>query len=128
MCEVLAVSTVVHADEKFRSVRSVWAFLSEKVRVIIHGCHKDGATLAQLLDKDTFQGALVSDDFSPPCSWRSGGFIATGFQWLPRLQLGWDRSAGDLGTPGLCGGSGQRPPPRFAAFPCQRRPCCETAR
>ena len=62
LCHLLAVSAVVHADETGWSVRSVWAFLSEKVRVIIHGCHKDGATLAQLLDKDTFQGALVSDD------------------------------------------------------------------
>ena len=40
----------------------MWAFLSEQVRIILFGVHKDGATLATLLPKDLFGGVLVSDD------------------------------------------------------------------
>ena len=40
----------------------MWAFLSEQVRIILFGVHKDGATLATLLPKDLFSGVLVSDD------------------------------------------------------------------
>jgi transposase len=62
LCELLAHSAVVHADETSWSINSVWAFLSEKVRVLLFGVHKDGATLAALLPKDLFAGVLVSDD------------------------------------------------------------------
>jgi len=62
LCELLAHSAVVHADETSWSINSVWAFLSEKVRVLLFGVHKDGATLAALLPKDLFTGVLVSDD------------------------------------------------------------------
>jgi hypothetical protein len=62
LCQLLAVSAVVYADETSWSINSVWAFLSEKVRLTIFGCHKDGRTLAVLLKKDEFQGILVSDD------------------------------------------------------------------
>ena len=62
LCDLLAVSAVVHADETGWSINSVWAFLSEKARVTVFGCHKDGETLAALLDKDEFKGVLVSDD------------------------------------------------------------------
>ena len=62
LCHLLAVSAVVHADETSWSINSVWAFLSEKARITVFGCHKDGATLAALLDKDEFQGVLVSDN------------------------------------------------------------------
>tara|TARA_B110001454_G_scaffold217180_1_gene241923 strand:- start:681 stop:1646 length:966 start_codon:yes stop_codon:yes gene_type:complete len=64
LCTLLANSTVVHADETGWSINSVWAFLSEQVRIILFGVHKDGATLATLLPKDLFGGVLVSDDVS----------------------------------------------------------------
>ncbi|MDA1165428.1 MAG: transposase [Planctomycetota bacterium] len=62
LCTLLANSAVVHADETGWSINSVWAFLSEQVRIILFGVHKDGATLATLLPKDLFSGVLVSDD------------------------------------------------------------------
>ena len=62
LCTLLANSAVVHADETRWSINSVWAFLSEQVRIILFGVHKDGATLATLLPKDLFSGVLVSDD------------------------------------------------------------------
>ena len=61
LCQLLAVSAVVHADETGWSLNSAWTFLSELVRVTIFGCHKDGDTLAKLLDKSTFKGFFVSD-------------------------------------------------------------------
>jgi transposase len=62
LCRLLAVSAVVYADETSWSIHSVWAFLSEKARLTIFGCHKDGETLAVLLKKEAFAGILVSDD------------------------------------------------------------------
>ena len=62
LCQLLAVSAVVYADETSWSLNSVWAFLSEKARLTIFGCRKDGQTLAVLLKKETFAGTLVSDD------------------------------------------------------------------
>ncbi|MCH7688309.1 MAG: transposase [Planctomycetes bacterium] len=69
LCQLLAVSAVVHADETSWSrpplcggARSVWAMLSEKARVLIFGCRKDAATLETLLPKESFDGVLVSDD------------------------------------------------------------------
>lgn len=62
LCQLLAVSAVVYADETSWSINSVWAFLSEKARVTVFGCHKDGETLNVLLRKENFQGILVSDD------------------------------------------------------------------
>lgn len=62
LCTLLAHSLVVHADETSWSINSVWAFLSEKARVILFGVHKDSDTLHLLLDPDTFQGILISDD------------------------------------------------------------------
>lgn len=62
LCDLLAHSAVVHADETSWSVRSVWAFLSEQARVLVFGCHKDAATLAQILPKESFEGVLVSDN------------------------------------------------------------------
>jgi hypothetical protein len=40
----------------------VWAFLSEKARLLFFGVNKDAATLEQILDPATFAGLLVSDD------------------------------------------------------------------
>lgn len=62
LCTLLANSAVVHSDETSWSIRSVWAFLSEKVRVLFFGVHKDADTLRQILDPATFEGIVVSDD------------------------------------------------------------------
>ncbi len=62
LCTLLANSLVVHADETSWSINSVWAFLSEKARLLLFGVHKDAATLAALLDPDTFAGIMISDD------------------------------------------------------------------
>jgi hypothetical protein len=62
LCTLLANSAVVHTDETSWSLRSVWAFLSEKVRVLFFGVHKDGDTLRQILDPATFAGLVISDD------------------------------------------------------------------
>lgn len=62
LCTLLANSLVVHADETSWSINSVWAFLSEKVRLWFFGVHKDGATLQAILDPDSFKGLVVSDD------------------------------------------------------------------
>ncbi len=52
----------MHADETSWSLNSVWAFLSERARVLWFGVHKDAATLEQILDPATFAGIVVSDD------------------------------------------------------------------
>jgi hypothetical protein len=62
LCTLLANSAVVHTDETSWSLRSVWAFLSEKVRLLFFGVHKDAATLQQILDPATFDGMVISDD------------------------------------------------------------------
>lgn len=62
LCQLVAVSAVVCTDETSWSQNSVWAFLSEHVRLLVFGCHKDAATLETLLPKATFAGVLVSDD------------------------------------------------------------------
>jgi transposase len=62
LCTLLANSLVVHADETRWSLNSVWAFLSEKARVLLFGVHKDGATLQKVLDPATFAGIVISDD------------------------------------------------------------------
>jgi len=62
LCTLLAHSAVVHADETSWSINSVWAFLSEQVRVLWFGVHKDAATLAQILNPATFGGIVISDD------------------------------------------------------------------
>lgn len=62
LCTLLAHSAVVHADETSWSINSVWAFLSEKVRVLFFGVNKDADTLRQILDPETFAGIVVSDD------------------------------------------------------------------
>jgi transposase len=62
LCTLLANSAVVHADETSWSLNSVWAFLSEKARLLFFGVHKDADTLKQILDPATFTGLMVSDD------------------------------------------------------------------
>jgi transposase len=62
LCTLLANSAVVHADETSWSLNSVWAFLSEKARVVFFGVSKDADTLKVILDPATFAGILSSDD------------------------------------------------------------------
>lgn len=62
LCTLLANSAVVHADETSWSINSVWAFLSEKARLLFFGVHKDADTLARILDPATFGGIVISDD------------------------------------------------------------------
>src|SRR5277367_2581289 len=62
LCTLLANSLVVHADETSWSINSVWAFLSEKARILLFGVHKDAATLHQLLDPESFAGLVISDN------------------------------------------------------------------
>lgn len=62
LCTLLAHAAVVHADETSWSINSVWAFLSDQVSVCLFGVPKSAATLAAVLDKETFLGVLVSDD------------------------------------------------------------------
>jgi transposase len=62
LCTLLAHSLVVHADETSWSLNSVWAFLSEKARVLLFGVPKDAATLKEILDPASFAGLVFSDD------------------------------------------------------------------
>jgi len=62
LCTLLANSLIVHADETSWSLNSVWAFLSEKARLIIFGVNKDADTLKEILDPATFAGTVISDD------------------------------------------------------------------
>src|SRR5215469_2237790 len=64
LCTLLAHSLVVHSDETSWSIHSVWAFLSEKARLVFFGVHKDAQTLKQILDPETFAGLLISDDYA----------------------------------------------------------------
>ena len=62
LCTLLANSLVVHADETSWSLKSVWAFLSEKARIVFFGVNKDADTLQAILDPATFAGLVCSDD------------------------------------------------------------------
>lgn len=62
LCTLLANSAVVHTDETSWSINSVWAFLSDNLTVLFYGVHKDGDTLAEILNKETFAGTIISDD------------------------------------------------------------------
>ena len=62
LCTLLANSWIVHTDETSWSLNSVWAFLSEKARLIFFGVNKDADTLKEILDPATFAGTVISDD------------------------------------------------------------------
>jgi transposase len=62
LCTLLANSLIVHTDETGWSLNSVWAFLSEKARLLFFGVHKDAATLKKILDPEVFAGLVISDD------------------------------------------------------------------
>src|SRR6266511_2848227 len=61
LCTLLANSLVVYTDETSWSLNSVWAFLSEKARVVLFGVHKDADTLKLILDPASFAGLVFSD-------------------------------------------------------------------
>lgn len=62
LCTLLAHSLIVQTDETSWSLNSVWAFLSEKARLVFFGVPKDAATLKEILDPATFAGLVISDD------------------------------------------------------------------
>jgi len=66
LCDLLAHAAVVGMDETGWKVGttgcSLWAFASECQRLFLFGCHKDDATLDQILPPDVFDGIGVSDD------------------------------------------------------------------
>ena len=62
LCSLVANSMIVHADETSWSIHSVWAFVTEQARILLHGVHKDAATLEKILDPATFAGLVTSDD------------------------------------------------------------------
>jgi len=62
LCTLMANALVVHADETSWSINSVWAFLSEKARLLLFGVNKDAATLQAVLDPASFAGIVISDD------------------------------------------------------------------
>jgi transposase len=66
LCALLAQAAVVYMDETGWKVGnagcSLWAFASQWQRVFLFGCHKDEATLDQMLPPDVFNGIGVSDD------------------------------------------------------------------
>jgi transposase len=66
LCDLIAYAAVVYMDETGWKVGeencSLWAFASTLHRVFLFGCHKDDATLDQMLPPDVFAGIGVSDD------------------------------------------------------------------
>ena len=76
LCTLLAHSAIVHADETSWSIKSVWAFLSEKARLLFFGVNRNRATLEQILNPSEFQGLVISDD-------------AAVYEVFPELQRCW---------------------------------------
>jgi transposase len=72
LCALLAQAAVVYMDETGWKVGnqgcSLWAFAAEGLRVFLFGCHKDDATLDELLPPDVFDGVGVSDDAAVYCN------------------------------------------------------------
>jgi len=66
LCDLLAHAAVVYMDETGwkigREGCSLWTFASELQRVFVFGCHKDSATLDEMLPPEVFHGIGVSDD------------------------------------------------------------------
>jgi len=62
LCSLTANSMILHADETSWSIRSVWAFITEKARVLLHGVHKDTETLQAIINPAVFGGLVISDD------------------------------------------------------------------
>jgi len=68
LCDLIAHAAVVAMDETGWKVGnagcSLWAFASQWQRLFVFGCHKDDATLDQILPPDVFDGIGVSDDYA----------------------------------------------------------------
>jgi transposase len=66
LCDLLTHAAIVYADETGWKVGqdgcSLWAFVTEQLRLLRFGCRKDGATLESILPSARFHGILVSDD------------------------------------------------------------------
>jgi hypothetical protein len=66
LCDLLVHATIVYTDETGWKVGqdgcSLWAFVTEQLRLLRFGCRKDGETLESILPSARFQGILVSDD------------------------------------------------------------------
>jgi transposase len=66
LCNLLVHAAIVYADETGWKIGqdgcSLWAFVTEQLRLLRFGCHKDGATLESILPPAQFHGILVSDD------------------------------------------------------------------
>lgn len=66
LCGLIAHAAVVAMDETGWKIGtegcSLWAFASKLQRVFQFGCHKDDATLDQMLPPDVFDGIGMSDD------------------------------------------------------------------
>lgn len=66
LCALMAHAAVVYLDETGWKMGtegcSLWAFASKLQRVFLFGCHKDDATLDQMLPPGVFEGIGVSDD------------------------------------------------------------------
>lgn len=66
LCDLIARAAVVYMDETGwkigRESCSLWAFASQLQCVFLFGCHKDDATLDQMLPPEVFHGIGVSDD------------------------------------------------------------------
>jgi hypothetical protein len=66
LCALIAHAAVVAMDETGWKVGntgcSLWAFAAQCQRLFLFGCHKDDATLDQILPPDVFDGVGVSDD------------------------------------------------------------------
>jgi len=71
LCDLIAHAAVVYMDETGWKVGeencSLWAFASTLHRVFLFGCHKDDATLDQMLPPDIFDGIGVSDNAGVYC-------------------------------------------------------------
>ena len=71
LCTLLARAAIVAMDETGWQVGntkcSLWAFASQSQRIFLFGCHKDDATLDQILPPDVFDGIGISDDAGVYC-------------------------------------------------------------
>jgi hypothetical protein len=65
LCDLLVHAAIVYADETGWKIGqdgcSLWAFVTEQLRLLRFGCRKDGATLESILPPARFHGILVSD-------------------------------------------------------------------
>jgi hypothetical protein len=66
LCDLLVHEAVVYSDDTGWKIGtqgcSLWAFLTERLRLFCFGCRKDGQTLESILPPSKFQGILVTDN------------------------------------------------------------------